>query len=166
METYLWTCALIEDSAQPAHSRSLIRIFTGRIWIPKDAVSSCGQILIRLRGYAGWFESLFSAHVRWSVYSCCGSYTFDLQHCRLKRDTINVWVFFFFFFFFFFPQSSQRQRLDIAFKGDNFNAIPCIIFPFRWFLYKFWTKRFPLPILLDNMLKHGRGKGRCCLNSE
>ena len=30
-EMYLWTCAPSEDSDQLAHSRSLIRIFTGRI---------------------------------------------------------------------------------------------------------------------------------------
>ena len=30
-KTYLWTCMPTEDSDQPAHSRNLIRIFTGRI---------------------------------------------------------------------------------------------------------------------------------------
>ena len=34
---YLWTCAPSEDSDQPAHSRSLIRIFAWCIWITKDA---------------------------------------------------------------------------------------------------------------------------------
>ena len=29
-KTYLWICAPSEDSDQPVHSRSLIRIFTGR----------------------------------------------------------------------------------------------------------------------------------------
>ena len=32
LETYLRTCAPSEDSDQPAHSRSLIRIFTVRIF--------------------------------------------------------------------------------------------------------------------------------------
>ena len=50
-ENYFRTCAPSEDSDQPAHSRSLIRIFTGHIldsqWCQ---VSSCGQQwLIRLR---------------------------------------------------------------------------------------------------------------------
>ena len=31
------TCAPSEDSDQPAHSRSLIRIFMGRTWVAKDA---------------------------------------------------------------------------------------------------------------------------------
>ena len=34
---YLRKCAPSEDSDQTAHSRSLIRIFTGRIWIANDA---------------------------------------------------------------------------------------------------------------------------------
>ena len=33
---YCRTCAPSEDSDQPAHSRSQIRIFIGRILIPKD----------------------------------------------------------------------------------------------------------------------------------
>ena len=43
-KTYLRTCAPSEDSDQPAHSRSLIRIFTGRILESQGSnVSSCGQ---------------------------------------------------------------------------------------------------------------------------
>ena len=38
-----------EDSDQPAHSRSLIRIFPGRISISKGReVSSCGQCMLKL----------------------------------------------------------------------------------------------------------------------
>ena len=36
-ETYLRTCTHREDSDQPAHSHSLIRIFNGRILMAKDA---------------------------------------------------------------------------------------------------------------------------------
>ena len=36
-ETYLRTCPPKEDSDQTAHSRSLIRIFDGRIWRAKNA---------------------------------------------------------------------------------------------------------------------------------
>ena len=36
-KTYLRTCAHIEDTYQPVHSRRLIRIFTGAFWIAKDA---------------------------------------------------------------------------------------------------------------------------------
>ena len=43
-KTYLRTCAPSKDSDQPAHSRSLIRIFTRRILDSQgDKVSSCGQ---------------------------------------------------------------------------------------------------------------------------
>ena len=74
-KTYLLTCAPSEDSDQPAHSRSLIRIFTERILDSQGCkVSSCGQkTLIRLHGCAGCFESSFGAHVRRYVFSNCGS---------------------------------------------------------------------------------------------
>ena len=43
-QKYLRTCALSEDSDQTAHSRSLIRIFTGRILDSQGCEdSSCGQ---------------------------------------------------------------------------------------------------------------------------
>ena len=43
-KTYLRTCALSEDSDQPAHLRSLIRIFTGRNWDTQGCkVYSYGQ---------------------------------------------------------------------------------------------------------------------------
>ena len=70
-----------EDSNQPAHSRSLIRIFTGRIldrqW---RKVSLCGQRrLIRLRGCGGWFESSMCVRVSRHVFSRCG-YCFPSWH--------------------------------------------------------------------------------------
>ena len=43
-KAYIQTCAHSEDSDQPAHSRSLIRIFTGRILDSQGCEdSSCGQ---------------------------------------------------------------------------------------------------------------------------
>ena len=43
-KTYLRTCAASEDSDQPAHSRSLIRIFTRRILDSQGCICfSCGQ---------------------------------------------------------------------------------------------------------------------------
>ena len=43
-KTHLRTCPPSEDSDQPAHSRSLIRIFTGRILDSQGCkVSPCGQ---------------------------------------------------------------------------------------------------------------------------
>ena len=66
MKTYLWICAVNEDSAQPAYSR----IFTGRFLDSQGCkVSSCGQLrLMRLRGCAGLFKSSLGAHVRRYVY--------------------------------------------------------------------------------------------------
>ena len=54
-ETYLWTCAPSEDSDQPAHSRSVIRIFPVRNWDSQGYKLSSGgkRRLIRLRGCAG-----------------------------------------------------------------------------------------------------------------
>ena len=50
-KTYLWICAPSEDSNQPAHSRSLVRIFTVRILDSQGC--SFNKDLIRLRGCSG-----------------------------------------------------------------------------------------------------------------
>ena len=48
-KTYIRTCAPSEDSDQPAHSRSLIRIFPGHFLDSQLCkVSSCGQRLLKL----------------------------------------------------------------------------------------------------------------------
>ena len=72
------SCVPREDSDQSAHSRSLIRIFTGRILdSQRFKVSSCGQrrlsdqtarvrMLIRLRWGGG------GGHIRRYIFSCCG----------------------------------------------------------------------------------------------
>ena len=71
-KTYLWISAPSEDSDQTAHSRSLIRIFTGRILDSHGCkVSSWWQkTLLILRGCAGWFESSLPAHVRRYIFTC------------------------------------------------------------------------------------------------
>ena len=60
-----------EDSDQPAHSHSLIRLFTGHILDSQGhEVTSYGQRrLIRLRRCAGLFESLLDEQVRKYVFS-------------------------------------------------------------------------------------------------
>ena len=82
---YLRTCAPSEDSDQTAHSRSLIRIFTGRISDSRwqgYKVSSCGQRrLIRLRV---WSESSLGAYVVRHVFSRCGSYLLRLRWGGLR----------------------------------------------------------------------------------
>ena len=68
------TLAPREDSNQTAHSRSLIWIFSGRIL--DCQVSSCEQRrLVKLRGFADWFVSSLGTHIRWYVFSSCGSNT-------------------------------------------------------------------------------------------
>ena len=68
-------CAPSEDSDQPGHLPSLIRVVTVHSmgsWRPK--LSSCGQRrLIRLGGCPGWSESLLGAHTILLVLSRGGS---------------------------------------------------------------------------------------------
>ena len=63
-KTYLRTCAPSEDSDQPAHSRSLIRIITRRILDSHGSkVSSYGRRRLWSE-YAGWFVYSLGAHFR------------------------------------------------------------------------------------------------------
>ena len=80
-----------EDSDQPAHSLSLIRIFTGR---QGCKVLACGQRgLIRLRGCAGWFELSLGAHVRRHVLSrdgsCVLTFTGIVDNNRLLQNRVD-----------------------------------------------------------------------------
>ena len=78
--SYLRTCAPSEESDQPAHSRSLIRVSTGLI-IDRHGckVSSCGRgRLIRLHGCAGWSESSLCAYVKRYAFWRFGS---NVQNC-------------------------------------------------------------------------------------
>ena len=63
---YLLTWVQNEDSNQPAHPRSLIRVSVFRLKKPSiyGHPRRSVKILIRLRKYAGWSESSLSAHVR------------------------------------------------------------------------------------------------------
>ena len=70
-ENFLRKCATSEDSDQPAHSRSLIRIFTGRILDSK--VSSWGQ----RRLWSGCVDARELAQNFWS-YPCT---TFPRWEC-------------------------------------------------------------------------------------
>ena len=74
-KTYFHIWKPSEESDQPGHSHSLIRIFTGRILDSQGCKSSsCGKMktLIRLRECAGWFESSLGAHARQYIFSRCG----------------------------------------------------------------------------------------------
>ena len=79
-KTYLLTCAPNEDSNKPAHRRSLIRVFVVRIkkrWHPFLSKRRPVVILIRLRKYTGWSESLLGAHVRRYVFLHCGTNAYE-----------------------------------------------------------------------------------------
>ena len=82
-KTYFWTCVPRETSDQPAHSRSLIGIFTGRI------LDSQGCKVFSCRKSRLWsdcvdaqakFESLLDANARRYVFSRCGSNEKDRDH--------------------------------------------------------------------------------------
>ena len=68
-------CAPSEDSDQPGHPSSLIRVFAVRsIGSEGPKLSSCGQQrLIRLGGCLSWSESLLGAHAILLILSCHGS---------------------------------------------------------------------------------------------
>ena len=93
---YLLTYVLRVDSDQPAHSCSLIRIFTWHIL--QGFFIGTTKITIRLHGWAGWFES--SAYVKRYIFLHCGLYyitqgfahsakysiLFHFRDCKIIRD--------------------------------------------------------------------------------
>ena len=90
--TYVHVRACSEDSDQPAHLRSLIRILTWRISDSQGCeVSSCGKwILIRLRMRAGRFESLLGIHVRRYVFTLCGLHDNALYNLLSTIFYLNI----------------------------------------------------------------------------
>ena len=69
-------CAPSEDSDQPGHLPSLIKVFTVRMkkaWVLSYPLSTQLR-LIRLGGCAGWSESLLGTHAILFVLSWFGSY--------------------------------------------------------------------------------------------
>ena len=92
-KTYLRTCAPSEDSDQPAHSRSVIIIFAGRILERQGCkFSSCRQIrLIRMRDCAGWFGYTLGTNVRGYVFL---NFFFKRQ-AKFTADDILFFVFIF-----------------------------------------------------------------------
>ena len=98
-KTYIRTYAPSEDSDQTAHSRSLIRIFTGHSLDSQGCqVSSSEQLtMIRLCGYAGWSESSLggtfshvAAHytaVRWIASLAC--WPFNRIERTIKQTSNN-----------------------------------------------------------------------------
>ena len=70
-----YTCAPSEDSVQPGHPPSLIRVFAVRIkkaWVLSYPLSAQRR-LIRLGGCTGWSESSLGAHAILLVLSWGGS---------------------------------------------------------------------------------------------
>ena len=95
------TSAPSEDSDQPVHSRSLIRIFTGCMLDSQgykvSVYMQTMKTLIRLCEYAGSFNSSFGAHIRRYVFWPCGvlkgRYMYvciNMTSCLVKGKPANV----------------------------------------------------------------------------
>ena len=78
-ETYLCTCAPSEYLDQPVRSRSLIRIFTGRILDSQGwKVSSCGQPL-RKRAYSNIMKISSSKNENFQIKNS------DIFHAEIRK---------------------------------------------------------------------------------
>ena len=109
---YLWTCAPSEDSDQTAHSRSLIRIFTGRILDRQGCkVSSCGQ----RRLWSDCKDAQAELSLRWTHNVRKGSYLILRFICvksvymffafdSFQKKRVYSYCIFFFFFAWHFIQ--------------------------------------------------------------
>ena len=95
-EMYIRTCAYSEDSDQPAHSRRLIWIFTGRIWIARDAklLHADNEDSDQTVRMCRLIESPYGGHIKGYVFSRCGSFDkeTDSDKARLSiyKGTICV----------------------------------------------------------------------------
>ena len=87
-KTYLQPGAPSEDSDQSMHSRTLIRILTGRILDSQEwKVSSYdNKYSDQTAGCTDWFESSLSAHIRWAHKSV----NFDVTRLKLKKSGISL----------------------------------------------------------------------------
>ena len=74
-KTNKMACAPSEDSDQPGHPPSMIRVFAVRMKKPRvlSYPFSAQRRLIRLGGCPGWSESWLGTYVMLFVLSCCGS---------------------------------------------------------------------------------------------
>ena len=74
-------CAPNENSDQPGHPPSLIRVFAVRMKKPWLPIERTAKTLIRLGGCPGWSESSLGATFILLVLSCRGSYFNVLSGC-------------------------------------------------------------------------------------
>ena len=81
-KTNKMACAPSQDSDQPGHPPSLIRVFTVRMkkaWALSYPLSAQRRP-VRLGRCPGWSESSLGSHAILLVLSCCGSYSVDHVH--------------------------------------------------------------------------------------
>ena len=91
-ETYVLIYALNKDSDQPAHPRSLIRVFVVRInktFASLPIKRSPVKILGRVREGTGWSECSLDAHVQRYVFWHCGSYKVIMT---LRTAKARIWL--------------------------------------------------------------------------
>ena len=77
---YIVKCASSQDSDQPAHPRSLIRVFAWRSADRQWSVASWSETLIRLSGCADWSESSLGAPIK----------TFEVRFPMLLLTIVNL----------------------------------------------------------------------------
>ena len=77
-------CAPSEDSDQPGHPPSLIRVFAVRLRT-RAFFMQTAKTLIRLGGCPGWSESTLGAHAILLVLSCRGSFSLCLQYVAMPQ---------------------------------------------------------------------------------
>ena len=83
-KTYLRTCTRSEDSDQPAHSHSLIKLLIGAFWIAKGVkfLQTYNDVWSDFaHAHADFWSSLW-ANVKRDAFSRCGSYV----HALLQRS--------------------------------------------------------------------------------
>ena len=86
-------CAPSEDSDQPGHQPSLIRIFAVRMkkaWVLSYPNELTAKTLIRLGGCPGWSESSLGAHFSLLVLSQGSSFVFVFISLKYKEIHENV----------------------------------------------------------------------------
>ena len=120
--SYNIACAPSEDSDQPAHPRSLIRVFAAHIVEPRihSVFRRTAKTLMSLCGCAGWSESSLDAyeiHLCTLGMLCPGSFVSgknrNIQTCICLRG--RVFAFYIFFLFSWKMTSCSRKVWCLVF---------------------------------------------------
>ena len=142
-KTYLRTYAPSEVSEQPAHSHSLIRIFTGHIYWSQGCkvASRRQQRLIRQRECAVWFKSLLDAKLN-SPSSKFKNSTPVILHIILLHILMHN------------SDYSVHQTVEWKINSSHTDLIR-----FRTKVWMDWYKRYIWELLIQNKLFYASFEG-------